>query len=66
MQTLTGKIRYYRAQYTLHMLWLYLYSKLSNIVIVISEFLERHSKAKLPGNELIHERCDESKGLSEG
>jgi len=34
------------------------------IVIVISEFLERHSKAKRTTtvHQLIHERCDESKG----
>jgi len=38
-----------------------------NIVIVISEFLERHYiKPREQEHQLIHERCDESKGLSKG
>src|SRR6218665_1550392 len=36
------------------------------IVIVISKLLKRYSKAKPPGHQLIHERCDESKGVSKG
>ena len=32
------------------------------IVIVISRFLKRYLKPKAPGYQLIHERCDESKG----
>jgi len=40
-------------------------------LIVISKFLERHSKAKrrAPAYSralLIHERCDETEGLSKG
>ena len=31
------------------------------IIIVISKFLERHSKAQPPWHQFIHERCDESK-----
>ena len=31
--------------------------------IVMSEFLERHSKPSAPGHQLINERYDESKGL---
>ena len=35
------------------------------VVIVISKLLKRYSKAKRT-RELIHERCDESKGVSKG
>ena len=37
---------------------------LISIVIIISEFLGRHSKAKRTRAPVIHERCGESKGLS--
>ena len=33
------------------------------IVIVISKLLKRYSKAKRTRHQIIHERCDESKGV---
>ena len=36
------------------------------IAVVSSRFLKRYSKASSPGHQLIHERCDESKGVSKG
>jgi len=36
------------------------------VVIVISEFLERHLQAKRTSALAIHERCDESNWFSKG
>src|SRR6218665_2217572 len=37
----------------------------NRIVIVISKFLKHYSKPSAPGHQLLHELCDELKGVFE-
>jgi len=41
----------------------FLFFQYRNRIGLLSKFLKRYSKPSAPGHQLIHERCDESKGV---